>query len=64
MEDRTLVNANVTWRDIGDQYWFTLYGKNLGDETYRVGSNSVAGLWNFTLFGAPMEYGVEAGVRW
>ncbi|MEC9392047.1 MAG: TonB-dependent receptor [Pseudomonadota bacterium] len=64
MEDRTLINANVTWRDIGDQYWFTLYGKNLGDETYRVGSNSVAGLWNFTLFGAPMEYGVEAGVRW
>ena len=51
-------------RDIGDQYWFTVYGKNLGDETYRVGSNSVAGLWNFTLFGAPMEYGIEAGVRW
>ena len=64
MEDRTLINANVTWRDVGDQYWLTLYGKNLGDEEYRVGSNSVAGLWNFTLFGPPMEYGIEAGVRW
>ena len=64
MEDRTLINANATWRDSADQYWFTVYGKNLGDETYRVGSNSVAGLWNFTLFGAPMEYGIEAGVRW
>ena len=64
MEDRTLINANATWRDSADQYWFTVYGKNLGDETYIVGSNSVAGLWNFTLFGAPMEYGIEAGVRW
>ena len=64
MEDRTLINANVTWRDVGDQYWLTLYGKNLGDEEYRVGSNSVAGLWNFTLFGPPMEYGIDAGVRW
>ena len=25
---------------------------------------SVAGLWNFTLYGAPLEYGVEAGYRW
>ena len=64
LEDRTLVNANVTWRDVEDRYWVTVYGKNLTDETHRVGSNSVAGLWNFTLYGAPLEYGVEAGYRW
>ena len=64
LEDRTLVNANVTWRNVDDTYWLTVYGKNLTDETHRVGSNSVAGLWNFTLYGAPLEYGVEAGYRW
>ena len=64
LEDRTLIDANVTWRNVDDTYWVTLYGKNLTDETYRVGSNSVAGLWNFTLFGEPLEYGIEAGYRW
>ena len=64
LQDRTLVNANVTWRDVEDKYWVTVYGKNLTDETHRVGSNSVAGLWNFTLYGAPLEYGIEAGYRW
>ena len=64
LEDRTLVDANITWRNIDDTYWVTIYGKNLTDETYRVGSNSVAGLWNFTLFGEPLEYGIEAGYRW
>ena len=64
LEDRTLVDANITWRNVDDTYWVTVYGKNLTDETYRVGSNSVAGLWNFTLYGEPMEYGIEAGYRW
>ena len=59
-----LVDANITWRNVDDTYYVTVYGKNLTDETYRVGSNSVAGLWNFTLYGEPMEYGIEAGYRW
>jgi len=23
------INANVTWRDVEDKYWVTVYGKNL-----------------------------------
>jgi iron complex outermembrane receptor protein len=64
MMDYTLINAHATWRDIEDKYWFTVYGKNLGDEIYRTGANYVGGTWLFTSYGAPMEYGVEAGVRW
>ena len=64
LEERTIVGANVTWRDAGDQYYVKLWGANLNDELYRDGSNSVGGLWNFTLYGAPMSYGIEAGVRW
>ncbi len=64
LQDYTLINAHATWRDIEDKYWFTVYGKNLGDEIYRTGANSVGASWLFSSYGAPMEYGVEAGVRW
>ena len=64
LQDFTLINAHATWRDIEDKYWVTLYGKNLGDEVYRNGANYVGGSWLFTTYGAPMEYGIEAGYRW
>ena len=34
----------------------------LTDETYRTAANSVAGLWNFTMYGRPRSYGMEFGV--
>ena len=40
----------------------TLFGKNLANETYRVSANSVGGLWNFTQYGAPRQWGVEFGM--
>ncbi len=63
MEDRTLVDANVTYWGPSDRYYITLYGKNLLDEEYRVSANSVGALWNFTMFGAPRQWGVEFGVN-
>ena len=57
-------SLSLTWRDVEDKYYVTLYGKNLGDEIYRTGANYVGGTWLFTSYGAPMEYGLEAGVRW
>jgi iron complex outermembrane recepter protein len=62
MEERTLVDASVTYRDLEERYYLTLWGKNLTDERHRIGANSVAGLWNFTMYGRPRSYGLEAGV--
>jgi iron complex outermembrane recepter protein len=62
IEERTLVDANITFRDLEQRYYVTLWGKNLTDERHRIGANSVAGLWNFTMFGRPRSYGLEAGV--
>jgi iron complex outermembrane receptor protein len=59
---RTLWDASVTWRDVNEKYRVTGYVKNLLDERYRYGANSVAGLWNFTMWGRPREFGVEFGV--
>jgi iron complex outermembrane recepter protein len=63
LESRTLVDLNVTYTDPDARFYATLFGKNLLDEEYRVSSNSVGGLWNFTQFGAPALWGVEFGMK-
>jgi iron complex outermembrane receptor protein len=62
MGERTLWDASATWRDLNERYHVTLYVKNILDERYRIAANSVAGLWNFTLWSRPREYGVQFGV--
>jgi iron complex outermembrane receptor protein len=62
-EDRTLINANVTYMSQEERYYVTLYGKNLTDEEYRVSANSVGALWNFTMYGPPRQWGIELGVN-
>ena len=63
MEERTLVDLNITFTDADEKYHATIFGKNLLDETYRVSANSVGGLWNFTQFGQPLQWGVEFGMK-
>ena len=63
IEKRTLLNASVTWRDAADRYYLTLYGRNLTNEHKRVGANSVAFLWNFTIYGPPREFGFRIGAN-
>ncbi|HEX7034190.1 MAG TPA: TonB-dependent receptor [Pseudomonadales bacterium] len=62
MTERTLWDANITYRSPDERYYVTLWGKNLTDERFRTGANSVAGLWNFTMYGRPRSYGLEVGV--
>ena len=61
MEERFLWDANATWRDADEKYRVTLYIKNILDERYRTGSNSVSILWNMTNYGRPREYGIDIG---
>ncbi len=63
MSERDLWDANVTYHDAEDRYRITLWAKNLLDERYRTAANSVAGLWNFTMYGRPLSYGLEFAVR-
>ena len=60
-EDRTLVNAYVTWESSNSDFEVSLYGKNLTDETYRISANPVANLWNFSRHGPPRHWGVQLG---
>ena len=60
-EDRTLLNASVTWESTSEQFEVSIYGRNLTDEEYRVSANPVATLWNFTRHGPPRELGFQLG---
>ena len=62
MHERTLVDANITFRNADETYYVAIWGKNLTDERYRHGANPVAGLWNFTQYGEPRTFGLELGV--
>lgn len=61
LSERFLWDANVTYRDQEERYRVTLFVKNILNEEYRTAANSVSGLWNFTMYGRPREFGFEVG---
>ena len=61
LEERTLVDANITYISPRENYHVTLWAKNLLNEKYRTSANSVAGLWNFSHYGPPTQWGLEVG---
>jgi iron complex outermembrane receptor protein len=63
MSEWDTIDANITFRPENERYFFTIWGKNLTDERTRMAANSVAGLWNFTMYGRPRSYGFEVGVH-
>lgn len=63
LDEKTLVNASITYEDAEDRYYLRLIGKNLTDSRYRTGSLPVANLWVMSSFGAPRFYGVELGFK-
>lgn len=61
-DERTLINASVTYRDDSNGWWVRAFGKNLTDERFRVGELPVANLWVMSFYGAPRMLGIEAGM--
>jgi len=59
LEERTLLNASVSYEEPQGRWRISAYGNNLADEIYRVSANSVAGLWNFSNYGARRQLGLE-----
>ncbi|MCC5886779.1 MAG: TonB-dependent receptor [Gammaproteobacteria bacterium] len=63
LEKRLLWDASATWRDRGERYEVSAYVKNITNEIYRSAGNSVGGLWAYTMYGRPREYGLRLGVH-
>ena len=64
LESRTLLDANITYTAPNARWYVSLFGKNLLNEEYRVSANSVGGLWNFSQYGPPMQWGIEFGAEY
>jgi len=62
LDQKTLLNASVTYTSESQRYFIRAYGRNLSDEVYRIASQSVATLWTHSQFGAPRNYGIEVGM--
>jgi iron complex outermembrane receptor protein len=59
MEERTLVDASVTLEESAGRWAVSAFAANITDEQYRIAALPVAGLWNFTNYGAPRSFGVR-----
>jgi len=63
LDEKTLLDASITYTG-GDDRWFVrAFGNNLTDERYRVASQVVSNLWTHSQFGAPRNYGVQVGMN-
>ena len=59
LEERTLVNASVSYEEPEGRWRVSAFVNNLTDEIFRVSANSVAGLWNFSNYGPRRQMGLE-----
>jgi iron complex outermembrane receptor protein len=62
-DQRTLLNASITFTDAEDRYFVRLYGHNLTNKVYRVGELPVANLWTMSYYGEPRAWGLELGFK-
>ncbi len=62
-DNRTLLNASISFTDAEDRYFARVYAHNLTDEVYRVGELPVGALWTMSYYGEPRAFGVEFGVK-
>ncbi|MFN3590631.1 MAG: TonB-dependent receptor [Thermaurantiacus sp.] len=60
---RTLFDASVTLAAADDAWFIRGVGRNLSNKVYNVASQTVGGLWTFSLYGPPRYFGLEAGFR-
>ncbi|MCH8861156.1 MAG: TonB-dependent receptor [Proteobacteria bacterium] len=60
---KTLLNANLTYRDADDRYFVRFVGKNLTDKRYESGNLTVGNLWVMISYGQPRFFGAEIGFK-
>ena len=63
LDERTILNASITWHSADDRWFASVFGKNLSDDRYKTASQAVGVLWTFSNYGPPRSYGVQVGYR-
>lgn len=63
LEERSLLDASITWTSADEKWYVAAFGKNLTDDRYKTASQAVGALWTFSNYGPPRTYGVRIGAR-
>ncbi|MDH3432666.1 MAG: TonB-dependent receptor [Gammaproteobacteria bacterium] len=63
LQEKTLVDASVTYTDSQDRFYVKALANNITDERYRTGALSVATIWIMTAYGPPRYFGLEVGAK-
>lgn len=63
IQERTLVNVSLTYTSPDENWYASVYGRNITDERYRNASQYVGGLWTFSTYAPPSIWGVELGIN-
>ena len=63
LDEKTLLDASVTYTAADNKWFVRAFGNNLTDERYRVASQVVSNLWTHSQFGAPRSFGVQVGMN-
>jgi iron complex outermembrane receptor protein len=61
IESHLLFDANITWTAPSENWFVSVFGRNLSDERYKNASQYVGGLWTFSTYAPPRTYGMEVG---
>jgi iron complex outermembrane receptor protein len=63
LNNKTMLDANITYTAADNKWFARLYGNNLLDERYRVASQVVANLWTHSQYGPPINFGLQVGMN-
>ncbi|KQX23402.1 MULTISPECIES: TonB-dependent receptor [unclassified Sphingomonas] len=63
LDAHTLINGSIGFTDAGERYQVRIIGRNLGNQRYRTGSQTVGSLFRYSIYGEPRYYGLEIGVK-
>lgn len=61
--DVTVYDASIAWRSPDDRWSVSVYGRNLGDETYAQSYSNAGNLAGLSVFQPPRTYGLQFGAR-
>lgn len=61
LEERTILNANVTYTASDERWYVSVFGRNLSDDRYKTAAQAVGALWTFANYGPPRTWGIEIG---
>ncbi|MFO1406922.1 MAG: TonB-dependent receptor [Steroidobacteraceae bacterium] len=63
LDAKTLLDLVVTYTAPDDKWFARVYGNNVLDERYQIGSQVVATLWTHEQYGPPANFGVQVGMN-